>query len=204
MTARVKVAMALRRSTRNSRAIMALNVLIRVGRGLGASAIRAATCAGPGGRPPGTPRSPGGPPPPAPPFGGGHSGGPPPPGRGDDPQEPPAPGGTHPPGPPLWWWSLAVLPSGQGEENCLQAGLELGRVTYGQPGGGTHGHELTEHALRFAGEDPDVIPVGFDFTDPGPFGQSCFLGDAVRHGFLVPDRDDRFRARAVLQLVHGA
>ena len=43
MTARVKVAMALRRSTRNSRAIMALNVLTRVGRGTGASAIRAAT-----------------------------------------------------------------------------------------------------------------------------------------------------------------
>ena len=43
MTARVKVAMALRRSTRNSRAIMALNVLIRVGRGTGASAISAAT-----------------------------------------------------------------------------------------------------------------------------------------------------------------
>ena len=43
MTARVKVAMALRRSTRNSLAIMALNVLTRVGRGTGASAIRAAT-----------------------------------------------------------------------------------------------------------------------------------------------------------------
>ena len=35
MTARVKVAMALRRSTRNSLAIMALNVLTRVGRGTG-------------------------------------------------------------------------------------------------------------------------------------------------------------------------
>lgn len=40
MTARVKVAMALRRSTRNSLAIMALNVLTRVGRGTGAPAIR--------------------------------------------------------------------------------------------------------------------------------------------------------------------
>ena len=48
MTARVKVAMALRRSTRNSRAIMALNVLSRVGRGVGASAIRAATSAAEG------------------------------------------------------------------------------------------------------------------------------------------------------------
>ena len=48
MTARVKVATALRRSTRNSRAIMAPNVLARVGRGVGASAIRAATSAGPG------------------------------------------------------------------------------------------------------------------------------------------------------------
>ena len=43
MTARVKVATALRRSTRNSRAIMALNVRISVGRGTGASAIKAAT-----------------------------------------------------------------------------------------------------------------------------------------------------------------
>src|ERR1035438_2863287 len=63
---------------------------------------------------------------------------------------------------------------------------------------------MSANRPQFAGEDPDVIPVGFDFTDAGPFGQSCFLGDAVRHGFLVPDRDDRFRARAVLQLVHGA
>ncbi len=42
MTARVKVEMALRRSTRNSLAIIALNVLSRVGRGTGASAISAA------------------------------------------------------------------------------------------------------------------------------------------------------------------
>ena len=48
MTARVKVAMALRRSTRNSRAIMALNVLSSVGRGVGASAIRAAISAAEG------------------------------------------------------------------------------------------------------------------------------------------------------------
>ena len=48
MTARVKVAMALRRSTRNSRAIMAPNVLSSVGRGSGASAISAAISAAPG------------------------------------------------------------------------------------------------------------------------------------------------------------
>ena len=40
--------MALRRSTRNSRAIMALNVLSRVGRGTGASAISAAMSAADG------------------------------------------------------------------------------------------------------------------------------------------------------------
>ena len=45
MTARVKVATALRRSTRNSRAIMALNVRSSVGRGTGASAISAAISA---------------------------------------------------------------------------------------------------------------------------------------------------------------
>ena len=48
MTARVNVPMALRRSTRNSRAIMALNVLSRVGRGTGASAISAAMSAAEG------------------------------------------------------------------------------------------------------------------------------------------------------------
>ena len=43
MTARVNREMELRRSTRNSRAIMALNVLSRVGRGSGALLISAAT-----------------------------------------------------------------------------------------------------------------------------------------------------------------
>ncbi len=45
MTARVNRETALRRSTRNSRAIMALKVLSRVGRGTGASAIKAAISA---------------------------------------------------------------------------------------------------------------------------------------------------------------
>jgi hypothetical protein len=45
MTALVNVPTALRRSTRNSRAIMAPNVLASVGLGTGASAISAATSA---------------------------------------------------------------------------------------------------------------------------------------------------------------
>ena len=45
MTARVNTETALRRSTRNSRAIIALKVLSRVGRGTGASAISAAMSA---------------------------------------------------------------------------------------------------------------------------------------------------------------
>src|ERR1700727_618167 len=69
---------------------------------------------------------------------------------------------------PWSWWSLfAVLPSGQGEEHGLQAGLELTRVADSEPGGRSGGDELTEHAVRLAREDPDGGVVRFHLADPG-------------------------------------